>query len=449
MSSEPTIRARNLGKAYQIYRRPEDRLKQLLFGRWRKYYQEYWALNDLTLDVGRGETIGVIGRNGSGKSTLLQLVCGTLQPTTGTIETTGRIAPLLELGSGFNMEFTGRENVFLSATVLGLQEAQIRERLSSIEDFAGIGDFIDRPVKQYSSGMFARLAFAVAAHVDPDILVVDEILSVGDAAFNQKCMRFIRKYKERGTLFFVSHDTSAVRTLCDRALWLERGMVRALGPVNEICDAYTASLAEEQDHKTEFKIGGTRRTPGSVLKARDARADSLAATGYRNSIEVFSFDPNAPWYGRRGATIDQVSLHHATEDRELRGEETHGGVEVALRIAGTSHEALERLIVGFYLKDRLGQYLFGDNTFLTYRDRPVATAAGSRFVAKFTFLLPYLPAGDYAVQVAVANGTQEQHVQQHWIDEALLLHVDSSHVARGLIGLPMHDISLRTEADSP
>jgi lipopolysaccharide transport system ATP-binding protein len=444
MSSEFAIRARGLAKAYPIYQRPEDRLKQLLFGRWKKYYTEYWALTDFTLDVRVRETIGIVGRNGSGKSTLLQMVCGTLQPTAGTIETHGRIAPLLELGSGFNMEFTGRENVFLSATVLGLSDAQIRARLADIEAFAGIGEFIDQPVKQYSSGMFARLAFAVAAHVDPDILVVDEILSVGDAAFNQKCMRFIRGYKERGTLFFVSHDTAAVRSLCDRAVWLDRGSLRAVGPAKEICDDYLAALHEELDDKNEFKIGGVRREqPPPRKTVKDARVEHLEQTGYRNAIEVFSFDPDARWFGQRGATIGKVTLHHAVEDRELRADETHGGTEVALRIEGSAQQALDRLIVGFYVKDRLGQYLFGDNTYLSYRERPVAVAPGRSFVAKFTFALPYLPTGDYAVCVAVATGTQAEHVQQHWIDEALLFHVDSSHVARGLIGLPMHDVSLQ------
>ena len=171
----------------------------------------------------------MIGRNGSGKSTFLQLVCGTLTPTVGSVQVKGRIAALLELGAGFNPEFTGRDNVFLSASILGLSQEQITERYDRIEEFAGIGDFIDQPVKVYSSGMYARLAFAVAAHVDADILIIDEILAVGDAAFTQKCMRFIRQFKEHGTILFVSHDASSIVNLCDRCLWLENGSVRQIG----------------------------------------------------------------------------------------------------------------------------------------------------------------------------------------------------------------------------
>ncbi len=207
MSSEVVIYAKDLGKVYQIYRKPIDRLKQMLFRGRRKFYDEYWALRGVDLEIRRGETIGIVGRNGSGKSTLLQMICGTLAPSQGELAVSGRIAALLELGAGFNPEFTGRENVFLAASVLGLTEQQIVGRFESIAEFAGIGDFIDQPVKIYSSGMYARLAFAVAAHVDADILIIDEILAVGDVAFTQKCMRFIRAFQERGTIFFVSHDT--------------------------------------------------------------------------------------------------------------------------------------------------------------------------------------------------------------------------------------------------
>ncbi|MCA8974795.1 MAG: ABC transporter ATP-binding protein [Planctomycetes bacterium] len=441
-SSEPAIRISGLSKAYAIYRRPEDRLKQMLFGRWRRYYDEYWALRDLTLDVHRGETIGVVGRNGSGKSTLLQLVCGTLAPTAGTIATNGRIAALLELGAGFHPDFTGRENVFLSASVHGLSEAEIRARIEAIEDFAGIGDFIDQPVKLYSSGMYARLAFAVAAHVDAEILIIDEILAVGDAVFTQKCMRFIRRFKEHGTIFFVSHDTAGVRNLCDRAVWLNRGNVRGIGPADQICDEYVAALYEEEDDGTGFKIGGSRRAKERVVKAKDERIESLARDGYRNKMEVFSFDPDSKWFGQRGATIDRVAILLADDGgAELRGE-LHGGDEIVVAIEGTVEVDIDRPIVGFFVKDRLGQALFGDNTFLSYREDPVRLPAGGRFQGRFRFVLPYLPTGHYSICAAIADGTQVEHVQHHWIDDAVIFSVDSSHVVKGLVGLPMLDISL-------
>lgn len=196
------IEVREVGKCYQIYERPEDRLKQMLWRGRRRYFREFWALRDVSFSVRRGETVGVIGRNGSGKSTLLKMLCGTLAPTAGTLAVRGRVAALLELGTGFNPEFTGRENVYLNAAILGLDDAEIEHYLPEILAFADIGEFIDQPVKTYSSGMAVRLAFAVAAHVRAEILIIDEALAVGDVFFVQKCMRFLRKFQESGTLFF-------------------------------------------------------------------------------------------------------------------------------------------------------------------------------------------------------------------------------------------------------
>src|SRR5437868_10950734 len=209
MSSDVVVETQGLGKAYPIYRRPEDRLKQLLWGRRRHFYEEFWAVRNIDLSVRRGETVGIIGANGSGKSTLLQMICGTLQPTEGAVALRGRIAAMLALGSGFNPEFTGRENVQVGASVLGLSAEETAARFDAIAAFADIGAFMDQPLKRYSSGMHARLAFALCANVEADVLVVDEILSVGDAAFQQKCMRFLNRFRLHGTLLFVSHDSGA------------------------------------------------------------------------------------------------------------------------------------------------------------------------------------------------------------------------------------------------
>ncbi|MBF4990620.1 ABC transporter ATP-binding protein [Methylophilus sp. QUAN] len=226
------IRVGNLSKCYHIYDRPQDRLKQLVIPKLRSligrnsgdYFREFWALNDVSFEVGSGETVGIIGRNGSGKSTLLQMICGTLEPTSGAVETRGRVAALLELGAGFNPEFTGRENVYMNATVLGLTQEEIQSRFEEIAAFADIGDFIEQPVKHYSSGMYARLAFAVAINVDPSILIVDEALAVGDEPFQRKCFARIEEIKRNGgTILFVSHSTSAIVELCDRAVLLYAG----------------------------------------------------------------------------------------------------------------------------------------------------------------------------------------------------------------------------------
>lgn len=437
-TGETVIEAVGLGKAYAIFKRPQDRLKQMLVRGRRRYYDEYWALRGVDLTVRRGETVGIIGRNGSGKSTFLQLVCGTLTPTSGRVTVNGRIAALLELGAGFNPEFTGRENVYLAASVLGLSTEQIDERFQAIADFAGIGDFIQHPVKLYSSGMYARLAFAVAAHVDADILIVDEILSVGDAAFTQKCMRFIRAFKERGTLFFVSHDTGQVVNLCDRVAWLDRGTLREVGPAKDVCHRYLADLYGSRDDAAGFRIGGSRRE-GPDQPVADARAGLLKASEHRNAIELFDFKDGGPWFGERGASITDVTLLDAHGDRLTALE---GGEEVVLAVTCRAERDLFRPIVGFYVKDRLGQDLFGDNTHLTYQLDPLSVPAGAAFTARFRFQMPYLPSGEFAVTVALAEGTQTDHVQHHWIDDALFFKVHSSHVIRGLVGIPMLDIGI-------
>ncbi|WP_321491134.1 ABC transporter ATP-binding protein [uncultured Hyphomonas sp.] len=439
MSSEIAISAQGVGKKYNIFRKPEDRLKQMLSFGQRKYYAEYWALQNVSFEVKRGETIGILGRNGAGKSTLLQMICGILTPTTGSVQVNGRVAALLELGAGFNPEFTGRENVFLSATILGLDRSQVAERFEAIAEFAGIGDFMEQPVKLYSSGMYARLAFAVAAHVDADILVIDEILAVGDAAFTQKCMRFINKFKEHGSILFVSHDTSSITNLCDRAIWIDKGEMRAEGSAKDIAFSYIASLYGDGEGDG-FQIGGARKADVTQgRKVEDPRRELLDNSTMRNEIEVFDFDPESPWFGNRGATIQNARLL-STDGHELPV--VVGGDEIVLEVTAEAHVDLDRPILGFYIKDKLGQNLFGDNTFLTYASAPVPARAGALLTAHFRFQMPYLPAGDYSVNVAIANGTQSTHVQHHWMDDARFFRVAASHFTKGIVGIPMLDIEL-------
>ena len=246
-SGEVAISVTDVCKAYQIYDSPRDRLKQFLLpklGRLvgkapKHYYREFAALAGVSFEIGRGETVGIIGRNGAGKSTLLQIICGTLTPTSGQVAVNGRVAALLELGSGFNSDFTGRENVRINAGVLGLTEQEIDQRMSDILAFADIGDFVDQPVKTYSSGMYVRLAFAVVVHVDADILIVDEALSVGDMYFQAKCMAHMKRLMESGvTVLFVSHDVGAVKALCSRSVYLDHGSVVAVGPTEAVVEAY-------------------------------------------------------------------------------------------------------------------------------------------------------------------------------------------------------------------
>ncbi|MFZ2171186.1 MAG: ABC transporter ATP-binding protein [Methylococcaceae bacterium] len=248
MFSEPAISVKNLSKNYYLYNQPVDRLKQFLWHGRRQYFREFWALRDICFEISKGEVLGIIGRNGAGKSTLLELLCGTLSPTSGSIEVNGRIAALLELGSGFNPEFTGRENVYMSASILGLSKREIDERFEEIVEFSGIRDFLDQPVKTYSSGMYVRLAFSVATSVDPDILVVDEALSVGDGEFARKSFDRIRTMKEAGkTILFCSHSLYQVEAFCDRVLWLDHGELIQLGKPQVVVQRYGDFLLGRAD----------------------------------------------------------------------------------------------------------------------------------------------------------------------------------------------------------
>src|SRR5215207_773653 len=252
MKRDIAIRCATLGKAYQFYRRPIDQVKQVLFGGRRRFYDEYWALKDIGFEIERGAAVGIVGRNGSGKSTLLQVICGITAPSSGTIEVHGKIAPVLALGAAFDYELTGRENAYLSGTILGLKRRQVADRIDAIRELCGLGDFFDQPVKLYSSGMGARLAFAVCAHADGDILIVDEALAVGDDAFRRRCNALIREFRRRGTLLFVSHDMQQVASLCDRVIWVDRGVVRADGAPAPTLAAYAKALAEEPDDPERF-----------------------------------------------------------------------------------------------------------------------------------------------------------------------------------------------------
>ncbi len=246
MSSELSIRCAGVGKAFQLYAHQNDQLKQVIFGLWKKFYKEKWVLNDVNFTVRRGERVGIVGRNGAGKTTLLQILCGITFPTKGDFEVDGRIAPILALGSGFDGLLTGRENARIGAAILGLSRKQVDERIEDIAAFAEIGSFFEQPMRTYSMGMIARVAFAICAHADADVLIVDEALSVGDEIFQRKCERYIAEFSRTGTILMVSHDLNFLQNLCDRVLWLENGVVKESGePARIIADYRAAMIAEE------------------------------------------------------------------------------------------------------------------------------------------------------------------------------------------------------------
>jgi len=449
LRSDIAIRATDLSKVYQIYGSPKDRLKQAVMSRVRRlmgrpqkqYFREFTALKRASFEIRKGETVGIIGRNGSGKSTLLQIVCGTLYPSDGQVEVNGRVAALLELGSGFNPEFTGRENVYMNGAILGLTEAQIDAKYAAIVAFADIGNFIDQPVKTYSSGMMVRLAFAVIAHVDADILVVDEALSVGDAFFVQKCMRFLRNFMKTGTILFVSHDTGAVLNLCNSAVWLQDGEVMAQGDPKPITEGYLKKLYETVQGESVETVSNpqTGLQQHGAMVARDMRLDFINGTNLRNDIEIFQFRDDATGFGKGGAEVRNACLSDRL-DQPLSW--VIGGEPVRLGVECLALKPLSNPIIGFQVRDRLGQVIFGDNTYIALLGAPAVTAAGRTVCASFDFTMPILPSGDYTVSLAIADGTQEEHVQHHWLNDAITFKSHSSSVSNGLVGIPMQKIQM-------
>lgn len=445
MSDDIAISLRNVSKVFKRYHRPADRLKEILLpGQQRA--DEFWALRNVDLELRKGETAGVIGRNGSGKSTLLQIIAGTLQPTSGDVSVKGRVSALLELGSGFNPEFTGRQNVFFNGRILGLSQVEIEDRFDKIAAFADIGEFIDQPVKTYSSGMYIRLAFAVVANVDAEVLIIDEALSVGDAVFTQKCMRFIRAFKEVGTLIFVSHDMASVHSLCQNAVWLNNGNISLRGKAQVVTEEYLRYTLQEIDHE-EVKLIPIRN-------ADDIEdADGIALEGleefeepvldYSAIASVTSNLEKARGWQTTKAEILSVQLT-TLEGKVLSV--CRGGEQVCLKIMAKAHCGLSNPILGFIVKDRLGQDLFGENT-LPFTERNATTVeAGTSFSSRFVFRLPMLPNGQYTVMTSVADGTLRDNVQHHWLSDALVINVSSSKVRWGLVGIPFTEVSLICQA---
>ena len=443
MSFEPVISVRGLSKIYQVFGSPKDRLWQMLSLSGKRRSREFTVLRDLSLELARGQTIGIIGRNGAGKSTLLQMICGTLIPTRGDIFVRGRVAALLELGAGFNPEFSGRENVLIAAALYGLTLDQISQRLSSILAFADIGDFVDQPVKTYSSGMFVRLAFAVIAHVDADVLVVDEALAVGDVFFQQKCMRFLRDFQVAGgTMLFVSHDTSAVVNLCQSALWLKNPSTGdyVLGPADEVCKAYLQDFYAQQAGVARAAVSDLA-TPvpsaGITHYVSDALADNL--------IEFSPFNSKAESFGSGGAQFQSAGFFDA-QGQPLQA--VRGGDPVVLRLIAVMHKDVIHPAFGITVKDRLGQFIISEGSDAAFRSSNLAFARGDTVTVDFSFRMPILLQGHYTLDIAIAEGLGNDHIQHHWMHDAIALTSLQGRLVQGISGLPDLTIDMRSESAS-
>ncbi|MFB3828141.1 MAG: ABC transporter ATP-binding protein [Bryobacteraceae bacterium] len=391
-----------VSKSYSIYDSPGDRLKELITFNRLRCHTDFWALHDLTFQVRRGETFCIVGENGSGKSTLLQMVAGILQPTSGTVKVNGRVSALLELGSGFNPEFTGRENVYLNGAILGLSTRQIDQRYPDIADFAEIGSFIDQPVKTYSSGMAVRLAFAVAINVDPEILLVDEALAVGDIYFRQRCMRKVHELRSRGvTILFVSHAIGDVKAIGDRVMWLERGRVVELGETDRVVAKYLAAMVEKDS---------------AYLKLKKDRAGAERPAGRIEAPEVAGRIPNIDHrYGDGRAEVLGIAL------LDENGGEVHllePGARLVVRISVRAKADVPLPIVGFMMRNHLGLDFTGTNTAREGHELP-PMRAGDICTVDFHLEIPELYPGSFSFSPAIADGTLLGYDMCDWIDNAV------------------------------
>jgi len=425
MSSDVTIKVENVSKCYHIYDTPRARFQQLILPQIRRrigkssrqYFREFWALRDVSFAVKKGETVGIIGRNGSGKSTLLQLICGTLSPTEGSVQTTGRISALLELGSGFNPEFTGRENVYMNAAILGVPKGEIDSRFDEIAAFADIGHFLDQPVKSYSSGMVVRLAFAVQAMIDPEILVVDEALAVGDEKFQRKCFARLEELKANGTsILFVSHSASSIIELCDRAIFLDRGI--------QLMDAEPARAVRAYQKLIYAPVEDYQKLVDEYL----ARDEDSEVTGTSRAIDeknvepsTASFDPGlvpetTVAYPTQGAEITRLAI--IDDDGHLVNVLNPGSIHT-IEMKGRFLSDFAGVFFGVHIRNISGGVVTGqrhpeDGVYLDN------ARAGAEFVVRFSFRMSLLP-GAYFIGGGVWS--LEEPMCAHRIIDALMFRV--------------------------
>ncbi|WP_244221080.1 ABC transporter ATP-binding protein [Paraburkholderia aromaticivorans] len=437
---ETTIQVSNASKRFDIYETPLDRLKHIVFPRRTRYSREFWALRDVSLSVSRGETVGIIGRNGSGKSTLLQIICGTLRPTAGDIAINGRVAALLELGAGFNLEFSGRENVYLNAAMLGMTAGQIEQKFAGIEKFAEIGDFIDQPVKTYSSGMYVRLAFAVAIHVDPAVLIIDEALAVGDARFQAKCFNKIKELKESGvTILFVSHDVGSVRTLCERAVWLDGGRVRMEGNAFAVTAQYTQFMSEGPGEGET--LGLSRQTPDSApARNEQAKESNQIVESARPVATTLGVEPINHWGTHVGSIVSAQVLDSSYRHQNVFAAFEPMVVRFAIRLPeGICRRALS---VAFSIKDTKGTDLIVRTT---HDEKDIDfDFDGSEFEIEFR-LRNQLNTGRYLLVAALEDRSGAVPQYYEYIEGACYF---SSYVESDRYGLFLTDVTerLRVEA---
>lgn len=405
MGNQNAIEVNGLTKVYKLYKNQTDRLKETLSFSKKKYHQNFKALDQISFNVKVGECLGIIGKNGSGKSTLLKILTGVLTPTAGSSKVSGKISALLELGAGFNPDFTGMENIYLNGTIMGYSQQEMDGKVEDILGFADIGEFIHQPVKSYSSGMFVRLAFAVAINVDPDILIIDEALSVGDLRFQQKCYRKIDELKKTKTVLFVTHDLSVINKYCDRVLWINEGVLLEDGDPKMISKKYQAFMIGADFKKVDFN-------------KQTNVADNIESYPFEEGID--SLNEELDVMGDDKALITGASLLDLLTNEKTSVVE--GDQELKLLIKIDVFKLLENPIVGFTIKDRLGNIISQTNSYVLGIEME-RLSPNKNYVFSFDFRFPNLNHGQYTISPAIASGTQEDHRQHSWVHDALVLQV--------------------------
>lgn len=419
------IEVNNVKKTYPLYAKKTDKLKEALSPFGKRYHRDFEALKGISFQVDRGECVGLIGLNGSGKSTLLKILTGVIQPTSGTVRTEGRIAALLELGAGFNPEYTGLENIYLNTLLMGYSREETDKRLQQILDFADIGDFIHQPVKIYSSGMFVRLAFSIAVAVEPDILIIDEALSVGDIFFQQKCFTRIRELAQRATVLIVSHDLNSITKFCKRLMVMNRGVL-----------IYDGDAREGVTEYYKVKQGRVKDSP---------QRQQLISDSLRNARSKF-VRPNPDQYsGQMDIVIDNF---YYQVDNQPFAEYCQRDQTFYVQMIATSQQDFDNLIVGYQIRDKYGNEIFGETNLSSSPDHTTELKAGRNLIS-FQFTWPEIREGDYFITLGIGTGSEVlRQVEQCWINQAIhIINTTHQKLIYGVFNNPMENFEVRSEPD--
>lgn len=416
---ENVIEVSNLSKAYKMYSKKSDMMREALSFTRKKYHSLYYALNDISFQVQKGDMVGIIGENGAGKSTLLKLLTGVITPSQGVLSVKGKIAALLELGAGFNPDYTGRQNIYLNGIMMGFTNAEMSKKVDGIIEFADIGEFIDQPVKNYSSGMFARLAFAVAINVEPDILIVDEALSVGDIFFQNKCFRKIEALKEKDvTILYVSHDLASIKEMCDKVLWLESGHFKRFGDCIEICNEYSNALLKSKD---EIYKNTVQKESKGFYSVADTELSNLPPITFSNDSIV-----------TQEAKI--ISCFLSDQDGNIKSE-FRQGEKCCLSVIIDSKIDIPKAIVGFTIATVKGIWVVNANTLIDGSKEHIFIKKGSMVKVDFNFDMPYLMAGEYVFEVALNDGEMTNYKTYSWLYNVLKMEVENARKQYALLNV--------------